>query len=609
MDTRKNETVRADCLVVGATGFIGRWLVAELLDQGRAVAVSVRGGAARGDELRAWLREHGVDDHGLTVVDADITRPDLALSASDRERLDDVRDVFNTAALYRFGLGREEARRANVDGAVNVMRWAAARPGLRRLVHVSGYRVSADALSYPVPGKELDALYRRLGAYEASKREGDAAVRALSAEEGIPVTAVHPATVIGHSVTGEAGQYIGLAELVKNLWDGRLLALAGTRRTFVPVVTIDHLARFMAAVPEHDEGPYQAHWVLDDATPELPELIGLLARHFGRRAPRAVLPVGLVRRIPRALTGAEPETLTFLSEERYDTSSADAVGLNHPPVEDALRRWADRLVAERFGASRPPLPGGFHLVGETRTYVAGERHSPAYVLLHGLPYNAESWRDVLSELDGPALVADLPGLGRSAHSADDSAEWLAALLDPVRSRPVLVGHSAGTAPALRYAHAHPERVSGLVLVSPYFLQRRPRWYMRTPAIVAPTLRTASPRRLGRVLPGSRADAVADLRRPGVAWRTARRLGRAQRKSERDELRALVNDCPVPVHIVAGESDPLVNAPAGVPVTIVPGAGHHPQATHPARVASAVQRALVPATGPDVGPVHDGRTTA
>ncbi|WP_210748224.1 SDR family oxidoreductase [Actinomadura latina] len=310
-------------------------------------------GRPRG-ELRTWLREHGVADRGLTIVDADITRPGLAMAAADHERLEPVRDVYNAAALFRFGLARDEARRTNVDGAVNVVRWAASRPRLRRVVHVSGYRV---AESRPLPEDEPAALYRRYGAYEASKREGDAAVRAAAAKEGIPVTAVHPATVIGHSATGESGQYIGLAEMVEKLWAGRLPALAGTRRTFVPLVTVDHLARFMAAVPGHDREPYCAHWVLDDATPDLPDLIALLARHLGRRPPRILLPTGLVRRLPRALTGVEPETLTFLSEDRYDTSSADALaaaaGLRHPPVEDALRHWADHLITDRFAAARP----------------------------------------------------------------------------------------------------------------------------------------------------------------------------------------------------------------------------------------------------------------
>ncbi|MGW0809671.1 NAD-dependent epimerase/dehydratase family protein [Nonomuraea sp. NPDC002799] len=58
-------TDRPDTLVAGATGFIGRWLTAELLTAGRSVAVTVRDPASRGAELRAWLRGHGADDRAL----------------------------------------------------------------------------------------------------------------------------------------------------------------------------------------------------------------------------------------------------------------------------------------------------------------------------------------------------------------------------------------------------------------------------------------------------------------------------------------------------------------------------------------------------------------
>ncbi|MFD0852407.1 SDR family oxidoreductase, partial [Actinomadura adrarensis] len=197
---------------------------------------------ARGDELRTWLRERHADDSALTVVQADITHPGLDIADADEALLRSVRDVYNAAALYRFGLGRDEAHQANVTGALNVLHWAAARPQLRRLVHISGYRVSVDAsLPYPVPEDQRSALYQRHGAYEASKREGDAAVRTVAAQQGIPLTVVNPSGLIGHSVTGEAGQYIGLADLAERLWTGRLPALAGSARTFLPVVTVDHL--------------------------------------------------------------------------------------------------------------------------------------------------------------------------------------------------------------------------------------------------------------------------------------------------------------------------------------------------------------------------------
>ncbi|MFY7065579.1 hypothetical protein ACOQFV_06930 [Nocardiopsis changdeensis] len=69
--------------------------------------------------------------------------------------------------------------------------------------------------------------------------------------------------------------------------------------------------------------------------------------------PRLSVPVALVRRPPRALTGVAPEGLPLLSGDRYATASADrlsrAAGPARPPVEQVLRRRASRLVDEDFG--------------------------------------------------------------------------------------------------------------------------------------------------------------------------------------------------------------------------------------------------------------------
>ncbi|WP_113691049.1 SDR family oxidoreductase [Amycolatopsis albispora] len=463
---------RSDSVVFGATGFLGRWIVLHLLGRGRTVAAVAR----RPGDLRDWLVARGAVVDRLELVTGDLAAgDDLGLSAEDNARLADVRDVFNAAGVYRFGLRREEAVPVNVDGAVRVVRWAKTRPKLRRLVHVSGYRVGREPRPrYPIPDAELAALYRSKGAYEGSKFEADAAVRVLSERLGVPLTVVNPSTVIGHSVTGEAGQYVGLAELVRDLWTGKLPALPGSARTFVPVVTVDHFAEFTAAVPEHDAAG--SHWVLDGHTPELPALVRLLAAHLGVRAPKLKVPVGLLRRLPAAVARADPETLSFLSEDRYDTASAERIaataGLSHPPVETALRRWADRLVADGFGAAPAVLPGGFHEVAGSRAYVAGARVEPDYVLLQGLEPSAEPWREIVGEL-GSVLTADLPGLGRSAPSALAPHDWLAELLAPVRTRPVIVAHQAAAEPVLRFAAAHPDRLATVVLVPPGFFTAGP----------------------------------------------------------------------------------------------------------------------------------------
>ncbi|MEU3748842.1 MULTISPECIES: alpha/beta fold hydrolase [Streptomyces] len=560
-----------DAIVFGATGFVGRSLVAELLTRGLRVAAAVRK-----DTLTPWLTSQGVDTAGLEIVTADITRP---LSG-----LPEARDVYNAAARFAFGLGAEEARATNVTGALHVLEWAAALPGLRRLVHISGYRVSAaDGL----------ADYAALGAYEASKSEADLAVRTRARELGVPLTIANPSTVIG------PGQYVGLASLVEDLWRGRLPALPGGRDTFLPITTVDYFARFLAEAPSAPAGRH--YWVLDDSTPLLPDLIRTIAEHTGVRAPRRTVPAGLLRRLPPTLTGADPETLSFLSNDRYPTASARAfaasVGLEMPPAADALRDWADDLVAARFGGASPWLrPYGFHAVAGSRTWVTGERHRPAHVLLHGLPMNADLWAPLAALLPGPVLAPDLPGLGRSAATDRPVDAWLADLLSPVSTRPVLVAHSAACGPALRFAADHPDRVSELVLVAPAFLQA-PAARLARSGLAAPVLRRMSAARLARTLgvpEGAEVEsAAADLRRRGVARRVAAAL--RTDAAERRRSRALLDRAGVPVRIVVGAKDPLVAA-VDHPVTEIAGAGHYPQLTHPSQLA----HHLAAGSAPDAG---------
>ncbi|MEV0146681.1 MULTISPECIES: alpha/beta fold hydrolase [unclassified Nonomuraea] len=548
-----------DAIVFGATGFVGRHLVAELLGRGQRVAAAVRA-----DTLTPWLASQGVGTGRLTVVTADVTRP--------LDGLPEARDVYNTAARYAFGLGVEEARATNVTGAVNVLDWAAGLPALRRVVHVSGYRVSG-------PGGRPD--YAGLGAYEASKVEGDLAVRARARELDVPLTIANPSTVIGPD------QYIGLAALVKDLWNGRLPALPGGRDVFVPIVTIDYFTRFLAEIPAFPAGEH--HWVLDDATPLLPELVSMIAGHVGVPAPRRTVPVGLLRRLPPKLTGADPETLSFLSADRYPTASARALaasaGLEMPPAADALRAWADDLVASRFGAASPWLrPYGYRDVAGSRTWVAGEPHHPAHVLLHGLPMNADLWAPLGAHLDGPVLAPDLPGMGRSAAADRPLDAWLADLLRPVRTRPTLVAHSMACGPALRFAGEHPDRVGRLVLVSPAFLQA-PGPRLTRSILAVPTMRRISAEHLARALGAPEGPAVtsaaADLHRPGVARRVVAAL--REDFAGRERSRALLARARVPVEIIVGSADPPA-ARAGFPVHEISGAGHYPQLTHAAQVA-------------------------
>ena len=602
-----------DVMVTGGTGLIGRWLLAELT-RTRNVAAVVRRAKDRAADLRAFVSAYGGDAGRLAVVDGDIETPGLGL----HEPFDAVRDVFHVAARFAFRLDPTEARRANVDGSLNVAEWARARPRLRRFVYLGGYRMMAPSSplhgqSWPLSDGDRAHLYRHHGGYEASKHESYLAVRDFAARHALPWTAVHPSSVIGDARTGETTQTTGMGDLVARLWNGQLPALVGSKRTFLPLVTVDYLARFLATVPDRNETEGQDLCVLDPKTPDLPDLVRDIARHLGVAAPGRILPPGLVRALPPPLTGIEPESLGFLSEERYDVTTAEAharaVGLERPSIDESVKRWTDFLVSTRFGdeprADRGSLRNGAFSVGEPRT---------ADVLyLHGLPFNADAWKPVAERIGAPHARVDLPGLGRSAPTKLDDAAWLERLLEK-RSKPiVLVGHSLGTAMAVRYAHANPARVAGVVLVSPAFLQRPAGFFLRIAPAVSISLRLAKPAALAaRLVPElaaaphphpAIASARVDLQRKGVSARVAKALAEASREQVRQTLREQLESLAVPVAILHGDQDPILFSTRH-PVHVVERAGHNLHISRPETVAAIIdafaKTAATPFDGARIG---------
>jgi len=338
-------------VLFGATGFIGRWTTGELLDQGASVTAPLRDPKAA-DVLRGWFRERGTSIENLQFIPVDFHVRDLGISEGSLSfvRQGAPGDVINVAGAYAFGMTNTEATRANVESAEAVVRFAARLPNLRRLVHLSGYRVGGqDPTTLPWSDAKRRRLYSRLGAYEASKVEGDAVVQATADRLNVPLTVVNPATVTGHSITGETNQVLGLASTLQQLWRGDLRAMAGGPATFVPV---DYLARFLALVPTVHATEGKSYWVLDDNTPSLPDLLALLGNHYRVRVPRLRVPVGVVKMLPASLSGVEPETLSFLSSNRYPSGTARELaqqhGLEFPDTITSLKRWADYLAAHHF---------------------------------------------------------------------------------------------------------------------------------------------------------------------------------------------------------------------------------------------------------------------
>lgn len=574
-------------LVFGASGLVGRHLVLTLATAGADVTAAVRT-AESGTRVEQWLREHGLTRSiSTTIVDFDAAE----IVAGGPSAFTDVTEIHNCAGSYRFGMTAQEARAANVGIVEKVIDFAADLPNLQRVVHVSGYRVGGqDPSAIPWSDDHRTAAYKELGAYEASKVESDAVFQARAQERGVPWTIVNPSSVIGDSATGESDQHIGLATTIEQIWDGTAAALPGNGSTFLPVVTVDYLATFMAAAAVDPAAAGKAYWVLDDDTPPLTDLLTHVGRHLGAKVPRIRMPIGVIKRLPSRITKADPETLTFLSTDRYPTASAvefaDRHGIRMPDVLVSLERWADHLAAHRFGAA---MADGRRFVdaGGLRTFEVGVPGS-SRVILPGLPVNADTWAEVASGIEG--RVVDLPGLGLSGGTGvQDWEQWLPAVLGGEPAHPI--GHSIGAAAAVVAADRFPAQVESLTLIAPFFLQAPTGATARLRPLVCTYLRHTDPVRLSRQLTGAEATAaalessVSDLKRSS-AKRVAEQLALAGSQQWRAELQEALARFRGPVRIITGSDDPLdpsaVEQFASLPnveLISMPGAGHHPQLTH------------------------------
>ena len=125
---------------------------------------------------------------------------------------------------------------------------------------------------------------------------------------------------------------------------------------------------------------------------------------------------------------------------------------------------------QRVLAGAPVTERRLDLAGvSTAVLEAGD--GPPVVLLHGQGGWSGMWLPVLPGLTGRRVVApDLPGLGASTvpdgppHAARVMA-WLGALVERTCPEPpAVVGASLGASIAARFAIAHPDRLSRLVLV-------------------------------------------------------------------------------------------------------------------------------------------------
>ena len=225
--------------VTGATGFIGRHLVAELLKREGTIYVLVREGS-RG-KLDSLVQRLGAPDGRIVPVTGDLSRPALWVKGFT-ERID---HFFHLAAVYDMVADEDAMARANIDGTSHVIEFANSIE-VGRFHHTSSIAV-AGAYKGVFQEDMFDEGQPLPHAYHRTKYESERLVR-----EGVEAKTLifRPGIVVGHSETGEMDKIDGPYYFFKLLQKLRRampewVPLAGPQGGETNLVPVDFVARAM----------------------------------------------------------------------------------------------------------------------------------------------------------------------------------------------------------------------------------------------------------------------------------------------------------------------------------------------------------------------------
>jgi NAD(P)-dependent dehydrogenase (short-subunit alcohol dehydrogenase family) len=304
--------------VTGATGFIGRNLVEQLLEREGTIYVLVREGSkGRLEELRnRW----GVGEDRVVGIVGDLAQERLGVSDEDVERLTgEVDHLFHLAAIYDMTADAESQQVANIQGTRHMVELAhAVKAGCVHMVS----SIAAAGL--------YNGLWREDMFEEARALDTDPYFRTKHDSEGIvrsecerPWRVYRPAIVVGHSETGEMDKIDGpyyFFKLIRRIRNAvpQWVPMASIEGREINIVPVDFVVKAMDHIA-HKKGLDGRAFHLTDPNPlTAGQVIDTFAQ--AAHAPQSTvrLPAGVTEALQPLLSG-------LLKVTPLGNTAADAV--------------------------------------------------------------------------------------------------------------------------------------------------------------------------------------------------------------------------------------------------------------------------------------------
>jgi NAD(P)-dependent dehydrogenase (short-subunit alcohol dehydrogenase family) len=443
--------------VTGATGFIGRFLLAELLDhrEGTIYCLCRSSSLDRLDDLKTRL---GDDEDRIVPVVGELTKERLGVAAEDIERLDGkIEHFFHLAAIYDITADGDTQRIANTEGTRHALQLAEA-------VHAKHFhQVSSIAAAGLYRGVFTEDMFDEAedvehNAYYLTKHESEAVVRN---ESKVPWRVYRPGAVVGHSETGEIDKIDGPYYFFKTIQRLRGLTPSwfrgiGVEGGEINIVPVDYVAKALDYIAHQPDLDGQAFHLTDPQPLTVGGLVKVLTKAAHAPQPTVNLDARALDMLPARLTttlsklpGARQVTDLVLAElgipremfayltypTHFDSTKTQAVlagsGIEVPPLamyaQTLWEYWErnyspdrrkDKQLSRAIGGKTVMITGASSGIGRATALRVGAAGGKVILVARGVEA-LEQTRVEIEDLGGVAFVhrcdlADISDIERMA---------------------------------------------------------------------------------------------------------------------------------------------------------------------------------------------------
>ncbi|WP_172149249.1 UDP-glucose 4-epimerase family protein [Pseudomonas tumuqii] len=313
-------------VLTGASGFVGRCLLNELLEAEHQVTAVLR------------RQADGVDPRtSVQVID------DFARSLNWGALLNGQEIVVHCAARVHVMNDTSsdpltEFRKVNVEGTLNLARQAAAA-GVRRFIFISSIKVNGEGTALAAPYRG-DAQPAPADPYGISKMEAEQGLRALAVETGMAVVIIRPVLVYGPGVKAN------FLSMMSWLHKGVPLPFGAihNRRS---LVALDNLVDLIVTCIDHPAAANQTFLVSDGEDLSTSELLRRMGVALGK--PARLLPVpSWMLEAGAAMLGKKALSQRLCGSLQVDISKTRELLNWTPPVsvDEALRKTAKHFLEQ-----------------------------------------------------------------------------------------------------------------------------------------------------------------------------------------------------------------------------------------------------------------------